>query len=197
MILILFNIVVIADIILLLGLGVSILFPQYRIWPPPSKTSWQYWTSWIFITIASVGVPLIGVIDWESLGPIHWIRFFIGGFIILISTILAYWGLKTLSLHQSLGLEGEFVTAGPYQYIRNPQYLALILFYISIILITSSYFAFLSGTLLILMYAITPLSEEPWLENHFGEVYIGYCKRVPRFLGLHSFRKEDLQHEEN
>ncbi|MHA2025852.1 MAG: methyltransferase family protein [Candidatus Thorarchaeota archaeon] len=190
MIHILFYIVLFADIILLLGLVFSILFPQYRIWPPPSKTSWQYWASWIFITIASVGVPLVGFLDWDSLGPIHWIRFFIGGIIIPISSILAFWGLRTLSIHQSLGLEGELVTAGPYQYSRNPQYLALILFYISMILITSSYFAFISGILLILMYAITPLSEEPWLEDQFGEAYIEYRKSVSRFLGFSSQTKE-------
>jgi len=191
MILILFYIVLISDIFLLLGLGVSILFPRYRIWPPPSRTSWQYWASWIFITVSSVGVPLVGIFDWDSLGPLHWIRFVIGGLLIPTSVILAFWSLRTLSLHQSLGLEGEFVTVGPYHYTRNPQYLALILFYISVILITSSYFALLSGTLLILMYAITPLSEEPWLENQFGEAYRKYCKSIPRFLGFRSAILED------
>lgn len=197
MILVLFYIVLISDIILLLGLGISIRFPRYRIWPPPSKSSWQYWASWIFITIASVGVPLVGIFDWDSLGPLHWIRFVIGGLLIPISAILVFWGLRTLSLHQSLGLEGELVTAGPYRYTRNPQYLALILFYISIILITSSYLTLLSGLLLILMYAITPLSEEPWLEDQFGDVYRKYCKNIPRFLGLRTAIKEDLLYEEN
>ncbi|MHA2352882.1 MAG: methyltransferase family protein, partial [Candidatus Thorarchaeota archaeon] len=94
MILILFYIVLIADIVLLLGLGFSIVFPHYRIWPPPSRTSWQYRASWVFITIASVGVPLVGVLDWDSLGPIHWIRFIIGGLLIPTSAILAFWGLR-------------------------------------------------------------------------------------------------------
>ncbi|MHA2080659.1 MAG: methyltransferase family protein [Candidatus Thorarchaeota archaeon] len=76
-----------------------------------------------------------------------------------------------------------FIDTGPYQYTRNLQYLVLILFYISVILITSSYFALLSGTLLILMYAITPLSEEPWLVDQFGEVYRECCIRIPRFFG--------------
>ncbi|MFQ5831855.1 MAG: methyltransferase family protein [Candidatus Thorarchaeota archaeon] len=178
------------DILLLLGVVFSILFPQYRIWPPPDKMSWQYWVSWILITIASVGVPVIGVLDWESLGPIHWTRFLVGGITIPASSILVFWGLQTLSLHQSLGLEGELVTSGPYRYTRNPQYTALILFYASVILVTSSYLALLTGILLILMYALAPLSEEPWLEDLFGAEYVEYRKRVPRFIGIRSTKRE-------
>jgi protein-S-isoprenylcysteine O-methyltransferase Ste14 len=186
---ILFNIVLLSDILLLLGVAFSVGFPRYRIWPPPSKNSWQYWISWIFITIASIGVPIIGLLDWESLGPIHWIRFVVSGLLILVFALLIYWGVRALSLHQSLGLEGKLISSGPYRYTRNPQYLALILFYISVILITSSYLAFLTGSLLVLMYAITPLSEEPWLEDLFGVEYLEYRKRVPRFVGLRSAEK--------
>ncbi|MHA1933706.1 MAG: methyltransferase family protein [Candidatus Thorarchaeota archaeon] len=194
---ILFYTVLFSDIILLLGVAFSVGIPRYRIWPPPSKNSWQYWVSWIFITISSVGVPVIGLLDWESLGPIHWIRFAVGGLLMLGFVLLIYWGVRTLSLHQSLGLEGKLITTGPYKYTRNPQYLALILFYVSVILVTSSYLAFLTGSLLIMMYAITPLSEEPWLEDLFGVEYLDYRKRVPRFVGLRKAKKEMSQIEEN
>jgi len=188
--------VLLSDILLLLGVAFSVGFPRYRIWPPPSRSSWQYWTSWIFITISSVGVPVIGLLDWESLGPIHWARFVVGGLLTLVFAFLIYWGVRTLSLHQSLGLKGKLITTGLYKYTRNPQYLALILFYISVILVTSSYLAFLTGSLLILMYAITPLSEEPWLEALFGVEYLEYRERVPRFVGLRSAEKVS-QIEEN
>ncbi|MHA2385276.1 MAG: methyltransferase family protein, partial [Candidatus Thorarchaeota archaeon] len=72
-----------------------------------------------------------------------------------------------------------------------------ILFYIAFILVTSSYLAFLTGSLLILMYAVTPLSEEPWLEELFGDEYLKYRKSVPRFVGSRSGEKEDSQFEEN
>ncbi|MHA2208040.1 MAG: hypothetical protein ACXABV_02620 [Candidatus Thorarchaeota archaeon] len=85
---ILFYIVLLSDIILLLGVAFSVGLPRYRIWPPPSKNSWQYWASWIFITISSVGVPVIGLLDWESLGPIHWARFVVAGILILLFTNL-------------------------------------------------------------------------------------------------------------
>ncbi|MFW9801217.1 MAG: methyltransferase family protein [Candidatus Thorarchaeota archaeon] len=188
---ILFYIVLISDIILLLGVAFSVGYPKYRIWPPPSKNSWQYWASWTFIIISSVGVPVIGLLDWESLGSIHWARIVVGGILILFFAYLTYWGIRTLSLHQSLGLEGKLVTKGPYKYTRNPQYLGLMLFYIAVILVTSSYLAFLTGGLLILMYAITPFSEEPWLEEIFGDEYLEYRKSVPRFIGSQSAEKEE------
>ncbi|MHA2065129.1 MAG: methyltransferase family protein, partial [Candidatus Thorarchaeota archaeon] len=86
---------------------------------------------------------------------------------------------------------GKLITTGPYEYTRNPQYLGLILFYIAVILVTSSYLALWTGSLLILMYAATPLSEEPWLEDLFGEEYREYIKVVPRFIDLQFTKKEE------
>ena len=180
----LFYITLFADIILILGVIFSVLVPAHRIWPPPSKSSWQYYLSWLFIITASVGVPIVGILDWESSGFTSFLRFIIGGAMIIIAGILSYWGIRTLSLHQSLGLEGKLVTTGPYQHTRNPQYLALIIFYFAVIIIASSYLALLTGILLIIMYAITPFSEEPWLLEQYGEEYEKYCSKVPRFLGV-------------
>jgi protein-S-isoprenylcysteine O-methyltransferase Ste14 len=188
---ILFYAVLLSDIILLLGVAFSVGVPKFRIWPPPGKNSWQYWASWIFISISSVGVPVIGILDWDSFGPIHWARFVVGGVLILVFAVLTYWGIRTLSIHQSMGLEGKLITTGPYEYTRNPQYLGLILFYIAVILVTSSYLALWTGSLLILMYAATPLSEEPWLEDLFGEEYREYIKVVPRFIDLQFTKKEE------
>lgn len=188
----LFYIVLLSDILLLLGVVFSVAFPKHRIWPPPSKSSWQYWVSWFFIIISSVGVPVIGLLDLGTLWQLHWIWLTVGGVWVLISAILSYWGLRTLSLHQSLGLEGKLITTGPYRYTRNPQYVALILFYLSVILITGSYLALVTGSLLILMYAITPFSEEPWLEEQFGTDYLRYRSEVPRFIGLRSIKPKRL-----
>jgi protein-S-isoprenylcysteine O-methyltransferase Ste14 len=185
---ILFYTVLLSDIILLLGVVFSTAFPRYRIWPPPSKSSWQYWVSWFFIILSSTGVPVIGLLDLGSFWQLHWAWFVIGGVLILIAAMLSYWGLRTLSLHQSLGLEGELITSGPYKYTRNPQYLALILFYLSVILIAGSYLTLLTGGLLILMYSITPFCEEPWLVEQFGKEYVQYRREVPRFVGFRSIK---------
>jgi len=194
---VIFYSVLFSDILLLLGVTFSVAFPRYRIWPPPSKTSWQYWISWIFVTLSSVGVPIVGLLDWESLWPTNWVWFVVGGVLVSLSVVLIYWGIRALSFHQSLGLKGKLITTGPYKYTRNPQYLALILIYISLILVTSSYLAFLTGSLLILVYVLTPLSEEPWLTNLYGEEYLQYRNRVFRFFGFRSEEKEESEIEED
>ena len=36
--------------------------------------------------------------------------------------------------------------------------------------------------LLALVFVVAPLTEEPWLEEQYGDAYREYRKRVPRFL---------------
>ncbi len=179
----LYLIVLGSDIILLAGLGISILTPSHRIWPPPKRDSWQYWASWFFISVASIGVPLVGILDWDSMWLLHWTRFPVATGMVIISSVIIYKSIKTLSYHQSLGLEGTLVESGPYRYTRNPQYVGLILFYIATIIFTNSFLALITGSLLILVYAATPFSEEPWLLERYGEPYARYKQRVPRFWG--------------
>ncbi len=179
----LYLIVLGSDIILLAGLAISILAPNHRIWPPPKRESWQYWGSWFFISLASVGVPLIGILDWDSMWFTHWIRFPIAIGLGIVSGVILYKSVKTLSYHQSLGLEGTLVESGLYRYSRNPQYVGLNLFYIAVIIFTNSFLTLITGSLLILVYALTPFSEEPWLLERYGETYARYKQRVPRYLG--------------
>ncbi len=179
----LYLIVLAADVILLAGLAVSILVPEHRVWPPPKRESWQYWTSRNFITIASVGVPVPGILDWNSMWISHWVRIPIAIGVMIVASAIIYKGIKTLSYHQSLGLEGELVESGPYRYSRNPQYVGLILPYAASILLTNSYLALIAGGLLIIVYAVTPLSEEPWLPERYGEAYERYRQRVTRYVG--------------
>jgi protein-S-isoprenylcysteine O-methyltransferase Ste14 len=77
----------------------------------------------------------------------------------------------------------KLITEGMYQYSRNPMYIG----YFIIILSEFS----LSGEILILGYLavlviFTQLMlvyvEEPSLEREFGEEYVNYKNRVPRWL---------------
>ena len=177
------------DCLLLFGVAISIVFPKRRIWPPPTKDSWQFWVSWICSAIGMTGSPFVGILDFETLGHRHWILLFIGGLAILMGGGIAIWGTTTLSAHQSLGLKGKLMTDGPYQYSRNPQYVGFILMYGGIILFTFSLMALLTGTMVMLVFAVLPFSEEPWLRQQYGAAYDDYCRDVPRFIGLRSFKQ--------
>jgi protein-S-isoprenylcysteine O-methyltransferase Ste14 len=184
----LFVFILIIDFLLLSGIVISIFFPNHRIWPPPKKDSWQFWVSWILFDFGMIGSGLIGIIDYEIFSNEYWIRILVGGLGVLIGGGLILWGIRTLSMHQSLGLKGKLVTEGPYRYSRNPQYVGFILVYAGIILVTYSFMAFVTGTIMIVIFAILPFSEEPWLRQQYGKAYVKYCKHVPRFIDPRSFK---------
>ncbi len=188
MILWLFGLIIVADFLLLFIIAISTFFPKSRIWPPPKKDSWQQWVSWTLFTIVMFGVPLVGILDFQSLGYGHWLRFIVGGLLFGLGLGIDLWGTKTLSAQQSLGEKGKIITSGPYRYTRNPQYVGFIILYIGIILVASSWMALVTGVFAIILFFTIPFSEEPWLRQHYGQPYEEYCRMVPRFVGLRSFK---------
>jgi len=186
---------VLAGIILLLScVAISILLPKYRVWPPPKKNGWQQWVSWIFFAISMFGVPLLGILDFESMGSGNWSRFFVGGLAALTGFWIDIWGTRALTAQQSLGTKGKIITNGPYRFTRNPQYVGFVLIYAGIVIISYSIMVLITGALLVLAFLILPFSEEPYLRQQYGEPYVEYCKNVPRFIGFRSF-KQALKHQ--
>ena len=171
-----------------LGLLIHLGYPKLRMWPPPGKTSWQFWFVWILYTVGAIGVSVIGILDWGTLELDHWSLALIGAGLLLFAVALGEWGVRTLNVHQTLGLKGALLTKGPYRFSRNPQYVAEILIYSGIILVTGSFEALIIGIIMMLWFVMAPLSEEPWLAQQFGEPYEEYRQNVPRFIGLRSFR---------
>ena len=185
----LFGIILAADFLLILITAISVFFPKSRIWPPLEKNSWQQWFSWTLFTVTMFGVPLLGILDYQSLGYGHWLRFLLGGLAVLIGFGIDIWGTRTLTAQQSLGARGKIITEGPYRFTRNPQYVGFILIYAGVILIFYCFMVLVAGALLVLAFLILPFSEEPWLRLQYGEPYVEYCKNVPRFIGIRSFRQ--------
>ncbi len=195
--LIIFIVVLATDILGLVGLIINLRFPETRIWPPPRKRSWQFQLVWILATVGMVGVPVVGILDWGTLGLDHSSRYLIGGALLLFAVPFALWAIGTLSLRQSLGLKGKLLTKGPYRYTRNPQYVANILVFVGVILITNSLMALMTGVLQMLWFVLAPFSEEHWLQQQFGKQYEEYCKNVPRFVGFRSFQSRSKRRTEN
>ena len=137
------------------------------------------------------GVPVLGILDFESIGQGHWIRFPIGGVAILVGFAVDIWGTRTLTAQQSLGAAGKIVKEGPYKYTRNPQYVGFILIYAGIMVATYSFMALATGALIVLLFLVLPLSEEPWLREQYGKAYEEYCQNVPRFIGTRSFKQKN------
>jgi len=76
------------------------------------------------------------------------------------------------------------VAVGPYRYTRNPMITGVALMLTGEALVSGSA---LVGAWVVLFFVVNHLyfivSEEPGLEDRFGEPYRAYCARVPRWLG--------------
>ncbi len=182
------SVVLAADIGLLIVVAVSVFFPKKRIWPPSKKDSWQQSLSWSLFTIVMFGVPLLGILDFESMGSFHWSRYILGAFLFSVGLGIDIWGTRTLTAQQSMGKSGKIITEGPYRYTRNPQYLGFIILYAGLIIAFASVQALLTGVFAIFLFLILPFSEEPWLLQQYGQTFEIYCKHVPRFVGLRTFK---------
>ena len=173
---------VLAHYILLLGVGWSILFPKKRLWPPPQKRSWQYLLTWVlFYLIFAIHIALI-FLDWDN-----WIfkshtRLFLGVPLVMIGSGFVSWGMFTLGIKNTSGLKDGFVNIGPYRYTRNPQYVGDAILFAGMILVSNSLYVAVTHLLTILVFLLTPLTEERWLENQYGEDYLEYKRATPRFL---------------
>ena len=122
--------------------------------------------------------------DWPK---VH-VGWFLHGFglLLLIAGLifLLLWMIR-LGVLTSLGRGmGRLETGGIYRATRNPQALACGSFVLGFSLLWPSWFAvgwmLLYGFLIHLMV----LAEEEHLARQFGEEYLDYCSRVPRYLGL-------------
>lgn len=173
---------IIANIVIIGGIIITIFKPKYRLWPPPSKNSWQFWTVWILSIISYLGILVLSILDWDNFIFFHWFRYPMSIIFIIVGLIIAIWGVKTLSIHSSLGLKGTLINKGPYKFSRNPQYLGDILLFIGIIIISNSLLTLITGFLGILWNLLTPFAEEPWLKKQFKEEYDEYRKKVRRFI---------------
>jgi protein-S-isoprenylcysteine O-methyltransferase Ste14 len=171
----------------LLVLGIvlvgSIVWPERRVWPPPGRHSWQYRLVWTLIDVATLGILVVGVLDWNTFVFDHWLRLPIGAAVALGGGAFALWGIRHLSWHASLGLEAELVRTGPYRWTRNPQYVGDIVMLVGWGIVFNSLATWILCALGIAWFATAPISEEPWLREQYGEPYEDYRREVPRFLG--------------
>lgn len=87
----------------------------------------------------------------------------------------------------------DLVTDGPFAYVRNPFFTAMVPASIGVMLLLPNIVSILAATLLIAALQIqTRLVEEPYLLATHGERYASYAQRIGRFLpGLGQLRRKE------
>ncbi len=177
-----FTVDVVVCLLLVAGALWSIGAPQWRIWPPPGRRSWQYYLTWVGLYVAFAGAAWLLFLDWDS-GTMHDPRrLLLGVPLVLAGGLLSAWGVLTLGLRNTSGVRDGFVRRGPYRFTRNPQYLGTVVLLFGLGLVANSFGLWISHGLLILVFLMTPWCEEPWLQEQYGEVYEEYRRQTPRFL---------------
>ena len=178
----LFYLTLAAELVLGIGLVISVVSPAHRVWPPPSRRSWQFWFVWAMIAFIFPSLGVLTVLSWNSFVFPYGLRYFVGFPLAMSGLVLYILGIGRLGAYNSAGLKGELMTGGLYCYSRNPQYLGGMVGLIGLVLFSNAFLVLLPGLLAALLFVLWPFSEEPWLRKRFGRDYERYCERVPRFL---------------
>jgi len=162
----------------------SIVWPGHRIWPPCQQHAWGQYAMLTLFVAAGMGVILLGILDWKSLGIPLWIRVLFGTPLWLGGGALSLWAVAALGVASTLGVESAIIRRGPYRFSRNPQYVGFILSLAGWALVTSSLLALIASLFGIIPLILVPFTEEPWLLERYGATYAEYMQSVPRFIVL-------------
>jgi protein-S-isoprenylcysteine O-methyltransferase Ste14 len=85
----------------------------------------------------------------------------------------------------------DLVTSGMFAHARNPLYVGNLLILAGLIVIHNNPWVYLIGLPAVgCFYAAIVAAEEAYLRKKFGEEYVSYCRRVPRWIPrLKGFRE--------
>jgi protein-S-isoprenylcysteine O-methyltransferase Ste14 len=77
----------------------------------------------------------------------------------------------------------HLVVGGPFRYVRNAGYLAVLALVVGQgLVLGSTYVLAYAAALFILFHSFVVFYEEPTLSRRFGAEYAAYCRRVPRWI---------------
>lgn len=165
------------NILLLLTVFTDLL----KLWPTPSTTSWQHYTFWPLFR-GGLGLTILYALLTFSWPGDDMLRAGAGILLALIGLGITIYGYFDLGIDNTYGADSGLVTNGLYQYSRNPQYVASIFGLSGIALAHGQLDVIALCALAILVYVLLPFAEEPWLASAYGEEYVAYKERTPRFL---------------
>ncbi len=100
----------------------------------------------------------------------------LGGAVMLAGLIIM--GKAWRQIHKA---NGEMVTSGLYRLVRHPQYSALFLIMIGMLIQWPTIITAAMWPILMLMYYRLARKEEKEMESRFGDQYVTYRQQVPMF----------------
>jgi protein-S-isoprenylcysteine O-methyltransferase Ste14 len=160
----------------------TVISKRFKLWPVPSRKSWQSYTFWPLFR-GGLGLTFVyAALTVQAPGADDWPRLVAGGVLMAAGFGMAIYGYFDLGLENTYGSDSGLVTTGLYRYSRNPQYVMSILGFAGLALIHGQVNGIILCALAIVVYVILPFTEEPWLKNVYGQAYENYRAKTPRFL---------------
>jgi protein-S-isoprenylcysteine O-methyltransferase Ste14 len=179
----LFWLAVVANGLLLIGMISNVVrISDHQFWPPPHKHSWQFYALWWSVRIIVVAIVVLAYFEWGTMNVSDNARFWVALPILCISFSIGGIAALNLGWKNTHGIENGFIEHGLYRYSRNPQYVLFSISFIAASIFIASPKAMILLWLLALWYLIAPFPEERWLEERYGDQYLNYKQRVPRYL---------------
>ena len=104
--------------------------------------------------------------------------------VMVVSNVVMFGGLVIMgrAWKQVHRADGELVTTGLYRWVRHPQYSALFLITVGMLIQWPTLVTAAMWPVLMFMYYRLARREEKEMGTRFGDKYISYSKRVPMFL---------------
>ncbi|MGD2152034.1 MAG: methyltransferase [Gemmatimonadales bacterium] len=113
----------------------------------------------------------------SALRVVGWILF-AGGLIVTFGTMIVF------GMARAFGRRVDVLKqSGLYGLSRNPQTVAFLVAMVGYLALWPSWFGLGSVAILAVMAHTMVLTEEEHLRDVYGDEYVRYCERVPRYLG--------------
>ncbi len=160
----------------------SVACPERRLWPPQRYNALTPFLVWV-PTFTLFGALLgLGVLGWGTITLPDWLRFGLGLPLIILGNVGVWAEVAKFGVPQTGGAKGTLKTDGLYRYTRNPQYVSDSAMVLGWMLVSAAPWVVLVGVIAIAVLLVAPLSEEPWLEENYGQAYRDYKRKVRRYF---------------
>ena len=136
-----------------------------------------------FFVFLALWIPESFVFKFSTILTPHvpvYLRALIAAMILVLAVYLARSGHRAVS--DEILSSSRLLKDGAFARVRHPLYLAALLFYIFLIVLTLSLISAFVFIVIFIFYNFIAVYEENLLEEKFGQEYRDYKKNVPRWI---------------